>query len=51
MAAISGRPEDLWSVALHGQQGAMRIGLRARQLEYVEVSHERGGHMIRQSRK
>ena len=51
MTAISGRPEDLWSVALNSQQGAMRIGLRARQLEYVEVSQECWRHMIRQSRK
>jgi len=51
MAAITGRPEDFRSVALNSQQGAMRIGLRAKPLEYVEVSQECWKHMIRQSRK
>jgi hypothetical protein len=51
MAAVSGRPEDLWSVALNSQQGAMRIGLRTSPLEYVEVSQECWRYMIRQFRK
>src|ERR1700722_20533663 len=51
MAAILGRPEDLRSIALNGQQSVMRIGLRARPLEYVEVSQECWRHMIRQLRK
>ncbi len=51
MAAIAGRPEDFRSVALKSKKGAMRIGLRTKPLEYVEVSQECRRHMIRQSRK
>jgi hypothetical protein len=41
MTAIPRCPEDLRGLALHRQEGEMRIGLGTRQLKDVEVEDER----------